>query len=79
MGILEKRISSWFTDYCTEPEDGLGVYAVTKDLKVEQEHQYIYYNFYLTATSMFEPLLDFMHVGDQQLPTPLHVNVLQVL
>jgi hypothetical protein len=37
MGILEKRISTHFTDYCTEPEEGLGMHAVTKDLRVEQE------------------------------------------
>jgi hypothetical protein len=46
MGILEKRISACFTDYCVEPENGLGIYAVTKDYKVEQEHQHIYYDFY---------------------------------
>ena len=78
MGILEKRISSQFTDYCTEPEEVLGIYTVTKDLKVEQECQHIYYNFYLTAAPMFEPLLGFSHVGDQRLPTP-HVNILQAL
>ena len=62
-----------------EPEEGLGMYTVTKDLKVEQECQHIYYDFYLTAAPMFEPLLGFSHVGDQGLPTPLHVNVLQAL
>ena len=79
MGILEQRISSCFTDYCTELEGGLGIYMVTKDLKVEQECQHIYYNFYLTVAPMFEPLLGFSCVGDQRLPTLLHVNVLQAL
>ena len=54
IGILEKRISAWFTDYCTESENGLGMYAVMKDLKVEQEHQHIYYDFYLMAAPMFK-------------------------
>ena len=65
MGILEKRISAQFTNYCTKPENGLGMYAVMKDLKVEQEHQHIYYDFYLMAAPMFEPLMGYMHVGDQ--------------
>ena len=37
MRTLEQRISSCFTDYCSPPEEGLGIYAVTKDLKIEQE------------------------------------------
>ena len=65
MGILERRISRCFTNYCTEPENGLGVYTVTKDLKSEQEHQHIYYDFYLMAEPMFELLMGYMHVGDQ--------------
>ena len=79
MGILKKRISACFTNYCTEPENSLGVYAVMKGLKVEQEHQHIYYDFYLMAAPMFEPLMGYICVGDWQLPTPLHVNVLQAL
>ena len=58
MGILEGRISRCFTNYCTEPADGLGVYAVMKDHKEEQEQQHINYDFYLTAASMFKPLRD---------------------
>ena len=42
MGIIEKRISGWFTGYCMEPTNGLGVFAVTKDHKAEQERQHIY-------------------------------------
>jgi hypothetical protein len=79
MGIMEKRISACFTDYCVEPIGRLGVYVVTKDHKVEQEHQHIYYNFYLTAVPMFKPLMGFTQVGDQRLLTPPHVNVLQAL
>jgi hypothetical protein len=79
MGILEQRISSCFTDYCSPPEEGLGIYAVTKDLKIEQEWQHVYYDFYLTAAPMFEPLLGFPQVGDQMSPTPPHVNVLQTM
>ena len=37
MEIIEKRISGWFTGYCVEPTNGLGILAVTKDLKMEQE------------------------------------------
>ena len=59
MGIMERRISAQFTDYCVKPIDGLGVYAVTKDHKVEQECQHIYYDFYLTAAPMFEPLMGY--------------------
>jgi hypothetical protein len=29
MGILEKRISGCFTNYCMEPTNGLGVFVVT--------------------------------------------------
>ena len=79
MGIMERRISGCFTDYCVEPINGLGVYAVTKDHKVEQECQHVYYDFYLTPNPKFEPLLGFMQVGDQQLPMLLHINVLQAL
>ena len=57
----------------------LGVYTVTKDHKTEQECQHIYYDFYLMPAPMFEPLMGFTHVGDQWLPTPPHVNVLQAL
>ena len=28
---------------------------------------------------MFEPLVGYRHVGDQCLPTPPHVNILEVL
>ena len=59
MGILEKRISGCFTNYCMEPTNGLGVFVVTKDHKVEQEWQHIYYDFYLTVAPMFEPLTGF--------------------
>jgi hypothetical protein len=55
------------------------MYAVTKDHKVEQECQHIYYNFYLTAAPMFEPLMGFTWAGDQRLPTLPHINVLQAL
>ena len=79
MGILEKRISGWFTNYCMEPMNGLGIFAVTKDHKVEQEWQHIHYDFYLTADPMFKPLVGYRHVGDQHLPTPLHINVLEAL
>jgi hypothetical protein len=79
MGIMEKRISAWFTDYCVEPINGLGVYAVTKDHKTEQECQNIYYDFYLMPAPMFEPLMGFTQVGDQRLLTLPHVNVLQAL
>ena len=37
MGILEKRISGCFVNYCMEPTNRLGIFAVTKDHKVEQE------------------------------------------
>jgi hypothetical protein len=79
MGILEQRISSCFTDYCSPLEEGLGIYAVTKDLKVEQEHQHTYYDFYLAAGPVLQSLLDFEQVGDQRLLTPLHVSILQTL
>jgi hypothetical protein len=79
MGILERRISRCFTNYCMEPEDGLGVYAVTKDHKIEQEWQHIYYDFYLMVAPMFEPLMGWTCIGDQCLPTPPHVNILEVL
>ena len=79
MGKIEQRISSCFTDYCSPPEDGLSIYVVTKDLKVEQECQHIYYDFYLMAAPMFQPLMGFSWVGDQGLPTPPHVNVLQAM
>jgi hypothetical protein len=65
MGILEKRISGHFMNYCMEPENGLGVYAVMEDLKIEQECQHIFYDFYLMAAPMFELLMGYMHVGGQ--------------
>ena len=54
MGIIEKRISGWFTAYCTQPMNGLGVFEVMKDHKVEQERQHIYYDFYLMSAPMFK-------------------------
>ena len=59
MGILEERLSLCFTDYCAPPEDGYGIYVVTKNIKREQECQLIYYDFYLTPGPAFQPLLDF--------------------
>jgi hypothetical protein len=79
MGIMEKRISACFTDYCVEPEDRLGVYMVTKDYRMEQECQHIYYNSYLSVAPIFEPLMGFTWVGDQRLPMLPHINVLQAL
>ena len=77
MGIIEKRISGQFTKYCMEPMNGLGIFAVTKDHKVEQERQHIYYDFYLTMAPMFEPPAGYRHIGDEQLPTPPHVGLLE--
>ena len=59
--------------------NGLGIFVVTKDYKEEQEQQHIYYDFYLTAAPMFEPLMGYRCVGDQCLPTPPHINVLEAL
>jgi hypothetical protein len=77
--IIEKRVSACFLDYCVQPTNGLGIFAVTKDHKVEQERQNIYYDFYLTVDPMFEPLIGFRHVGDQHLSTPLYAGVLEAL
>ena len=57
----------------------MGIYTVTKDLKIEQEQQHVYYNFYLTVAPMFQLLIDFTQVGDQRLPIPPHVNILQTM
>ena len=65
MGIIEKRISGCFTAYCMEPMNGLGVFAVTKDHKVEQERQHVYYDFYLTLVPMFEPPMGYRCIGDE--------------
>ena len=77
MGIIEKRISGWFTAYCMEPMNGLGAFMVTKDHKVEQERQHIYYEFYLMSVPMFEPPVGYRHIGDKQLPTPPHIGILE--
>jgi hypothetical protein len=77
MGIIEKRISGQFTAYCTQPMNGLGVFAVTKDHKVEQERQHIYYNFYLMLAPMFKPPMGYRHIGDEWLPTPPHIGILE--
>ena len=65
MGIIEKRISGWFMGYCMEPMNSLGILEVTKDHKVEQERQHIYYDFYLTTAPMFEPPTGYRHIGDE--------------
>ena len=77
MEIIEKRISGWFTGYCVEPTNSLGILAVTKDLKMEQERQHIFYDFYLTTAPMFEPPTGYRCIGDEQLPTPPHVELLE--
>ena len=77
MGIIEKRISGWFTGYCVEPTNGLGIFTVTKDHKAEQERQHIYYDFYLTTAPMFEPPTGYKCIGDEWLPTPPHVGLLE--
>ena len=77
MEIIEKRISGWFTGYCVEPTNGLGILAVTKDHKAEQERQHIYYDFYLTTVPMFEPPTGYKCIGDERLPTPPHVGLLE--
>ena len=77
MGIIEKRISGQFTGYCVEPTNSLGIFAVTKDNKVEQERQHIYYNFYLTTAPMFKPPTGYKNIGDEWLPTPPHVGLLE--
>ena len=79
MGITEKRISGHFTAYCMELMNGLGVFAVTKDHKVEQERQHVYYDFHLTSAPMFKPLMGFRCIGDEHLPTPPHVGILEAL
>ena len=79
MGIIEKRVSACFSDYCVQPTNGLGIFTVTKDHKVEQERQHIYYDFYLTVDPMFELLIGFRHIGDQCLSTLLHVGILEAL
>jgi hypothetical protein len=79
MEILENRPSLCFTEYCEQPEDGYGMYMVTKDMKIEQECQHIYYNFYLTPELIFPPLLGFQWVRDHRLLTPPHANILQAL
>ena len=65
MEIIEKRISGHFTGYCVEPTNGLGIFAVTKDHKAEQERQHIYYNFYLTTVPIFKPPTGYRHIGDE--------------
>ena len=77
MGIIEKRISGQFTGYCMEPTNGLGIFVVTKDHKVEQGRQHIYYDFYLTTAPMFEPPMGYRHIGDEWLLTPPHVGLLE--
>ena len=77
MGIIEKRISGRFTGYCVEPTNGLGIFVVTKDHKVEQERQHIYYDFYLTMAPMSEPPTGYKCIRDEWLPTPPHVGLLE--
>ena len=60
-----------------QPTNGLGVFVVTKDHKAEQERQHIYYNFYLMLAPMFEPPMGYRHIGDEWLPTPPHVRLLE--
>ena len=79
MGIIEERISLKFSDYHKEPEDGYGIFMVTKDVRIAQECQHVYYDFYLTPKPVFPPLPGFTKVGDYRLPMPLHINVLQAL
>ena len=79
MEIIEKRISGWFTGYCVEPTNSLGILAVTKDHKAEQERQHIYYDFYLTTAPMFKPPTSYKCIGDEQLPMPTHVGLLEEL
>jgi hypothetical protein len=59
MGILENKLSLCFTEYCKQPEDGYGIYVVTKDVKIEQECQHIHYDFYLAPEAIFLPLPGF--------------------
>ena len=77
MEIIEKRISGRFTGYCVEPTNGLGILAVMKDLKMEQERQHIFYNFYLMTAPMFEPPTGHRHIGDEWLPMPPHIGLLE--
>ena len=65
MEIIEKRISGWFTGYCVEPTNRLGILMVTKDFKTGQERQHIFYNFYLMTAPMFEPPMGHRHIGDE--------------
>ena len=65
MGIIEKRISGQFMGYYMEPTNGLGIFVVTKDHKVEQERHYIYYDFYLTTAPMFKPPTGYRCIGDE--------------
>ena len=65
MEIIEKRISGWFTGYCVEPTNGLGIFAVTKDHKAEQERQHIHYDFYLMRAPMFKPPTGYRHIGNE--------------
>ena len=50
---------------------------VTKDHKVEQERQHIYYDFYLTTAPMFEPPTGYRCIGDEWLTTPPHIGLLE--
>ena len=77
MEIIEKRISGQFTGYCVEPTNGLGILAVTPYLKMEQERQHIYYDFYLTTAPVFKPPIGYRCIGDKQLPTPPHIELLE--
>ena len=74
MEIMEKSISGWFTGYCVEPTNGLSILAVTKNLKMEQERQHIFYNFYLMTAPMFEPPTGYRCIGDEWLPMPLTLD-----
>ena len=65
MKIIEKRISGQFTGYCVEPTNGLGILTVTKDLKMEQERQHIFYDFYLMTAPMFKPPTGYRCIGDE--------------
>ena len=60
-----------------EPMNGLGIFVVMKDHKVEQERQHIYYDFYLTMAPMFEPPMGYRCIGDEWLPTPPHIGLLE--
>ena len=47
------------------------------DNKVEQERQHIYYDFYLMSAPMFEPPMGYRCIGDEWLPMPPHVGILE--